>query len=57
MPNAMLLKNPVWVRTDRAVRRTTILCCIALDEDVAAAPSSCWPSGLRRLTGPGSRAG
>jgi small-conductance mechanosensitive channel len=37
VPNAMLLKNQVWVRTDRAIRRTTILCRIALDEDVAAA--------------------
>jgi small conductance mechanosensitive channel len=37
IPNAMPFRNPVGVRTDRAVRRTTILCRIALGEDVGAA--------------------
>ena len=37
LPNAMLLKNQVWVRTDQEIRRTTILCRIATGEDVDAA--------------------
>ena len=34
MPNAMLFKNPVHVVTDRAQRRTTIICGVAYGEDV-----------------------
>lgn len=34
LPNAMLLKNEVTVRTDRDIRRTTIFCTVALDSDV-----------------------
>ena len=37
IPNAMLFKNQVWVRTDRPVRRTTILCRVPLEQDVDAA--------------------
>jgi small-conductance mechanosensitive channel len=37
LPNAMLFKNQVWVRTDRATRRTTVFCRIAFDADVATA--------------------
>jgi small-conductance mechanosensitive channel len=37
LPNAMLFKNQVWVRTDREVRRTTIFCRVGFDADVAAA--------------------
>jgi small-conductance mechanosensitive channel len=37
LPNAMLLKNQVTIRTDRAIRRTTIHCRVALDADVDAA--------------------
>ena len=33
-PNAMFFKNPVTIRTARDVRRTTIICGIAYDEDV-----------------------
>ncbi|WP_226782340.1 mechanosensitive ion channel family protein [Oceaniglobus trochenteri] len=36
-PNAMFFKNPVTIRTARDVRRTTIICGIAYDEDVDAA--------------------
>ena len=34
VPNAMLFKNPVNILTDRDVRRTTIICGVAYDEDV-----------------------
>lgn len=34
MPNALLFKEPVTVRTDKDYRRTTILCGIAYGEDV-----------------------
>lgn len=34
MPNAMLFKNPVKVRTDRDLRRTTIMCGVAYSEDI-----------------------
>lgn len=34
MPNAQLFHNPVTVRTDRAFRRTAILCGVAYGEDV-----------------------
>jgi small conductance mechanosensitive channel len=47
IPNAMLLKNQVWVRTDRDVRRTTILCRIALNEDVDVAREA-----IRRAVAP-----
>lgn len=39
MPNAMLFKNPVTVRTDRDIRRTTIICGVAYGEDVDEARS------------------
>lgn len=34
IPNAMLFKNPVTVRTDKDLRRVTIMCGIAYGEDV-----------------------
>lgn len=34
MPNAMLFKNPVFIRTDLQKRRTTIICGVAYDENV-----------------------
>lgn len=34
IPNAMLFKDPVTVRTDRDLRRTTIICGVAYGEDV-----------------------
>lgn len=34
MPNAMLFKNPVKVRTDKDLRRTTIICGVAYGEDI-----------------------
>lgn len=34
MPNAMLFKNPVQVMTDKALRRTTVMCGVAYGEDV-----------------------
>jgi len=37
VPNAILFKNPVTVRTDRNVRRVTIICGVAYDEDLDAA--------------------
>ncbi|MGR3435171.1 MAG: mechanosensitive ion channel family protein [Shimia sp.] len=37
VPNADLFHNPVTVRTDRAVRRATIVCGVAYGEDVDAA--------------------
>lgn len=36
-PNAMLFTNPVFVITDRALRRVTIMCGVAYGEDVDAA--------------------
>ena len=37
MPNHMLFKNPVTVRTDRDLRRVTVICGVAYGEDVDAA--------------------
>ena len=37
LPNAMLFKNPVTVRTDKDIRRTTIFCRLAFGVDVDAA--------------------
>jgi small-conductance mechanosensitive channel len=37
LPNAMLFKNQVWVRTDRDIRRTTVFCRVTFGADVAAA--------------------
>lgn len=37
MPNALLFKEPVTVRTDTDFRRTTIICGVAYGEDVDAA--------------------
>ena len=37
VPNAMLFKNPVKVRTDQDLRRTTIVCGIAYGEDIGRA--------------------
>ncbi|WP_316014354.1 mechanosensitive ion channel family protein [Roseobacter sp. HKCCA0434] len=34
VPNAELFQNPVVVRTDNELRRTTIICGVAYDEDV-----------------------
>lgn len=34
VPNAMLFKNPVYVRTDKDIRRITVICGVAYDEDV-----------------------
>lgn len=34
VPNAMLFKNPVYVRTDRDIRRITVICGVAYGEDV-----------------------
>ncbi|WP_342347861.1 mechanosensitive ion channel family protein, partial [uncultured Nitrospira sp.] len=34
IPNSLLFKNPVTVRTDRDLRRVTIMCGIAYGEDV-----------------------
>lgn len=34
VPNAMLFKNPVWIRTDQEQRRVTILCGVAYDVDL-----------------------
>jgi len=34
MPNAMLFKSPVYVMTDKDIRRTTVMCGIAYGEDV-----------------------
>lgn len=36
IPNSMLFKNPVTVRTDRNTRRITVICGVGYDEDVAA---------------------
>lgn len=33
-PNAMFFKNPVTIRTAKDVRRTTVICGVAYDEDV-----------------------
>lgn len=37
MPNAMLFKNPVTVRTDKDLRRASIVCGVAYGEDIAEA--------------------
>lgn len=37
VPNAQLFQNPVTVRTDQDIRRTSIICGIAYGEDVDAA--------------------
>jgi small-conductance mechanosensitive channel len=37
LPNALLFKNQVWVRTDREIRRTTVFCRVGFDADLAAA--------------------
>ena len=37
VPNAMLFKEPVTIRTDRELRRTSIICGIAYGEDVDTA--------------------
>ena len=37
VPNAMLFKNPVYVRTDQEYRRQTIICGVAYDVDIATA--------------------
>lgn len=34
VPNSILFKNPVWVRTHEDVRRVTIMCGVAYDVDV-----------------------
>lgn len=34
IPNSVLFKNPVTVRTDKDTRRVTIMCGVAYDEDV-----------------------
>ena len=39
VPNAMLFKNPVYVRTDQDHRRQTIICGVAYDVDVDEARS------------------
>ncbi|MDW4497049.1 mechanosensitive ion channel [Sulfitobacter sp. D35] len=36
VPNSLLFKNPVTIRTDRDVRRVTVICGIAYGEDVDA---------------------
>lgn len=37
IPNSILFKNPVTVRTDKDTRRVTVMCGIAYDEDIDAA--------------------
>ncbi|WP_247716881.1 mechanosensitive ion channel family protein [Gymnodinialimonas ceratoperidinii] len=37
VPNAMLFKNPLTIRTDLDERRVTVICGVAYDEDVDAA--------------------
>ncbi len=37
VPNSVLFKNPVTVRTDRDKRRVTVMCGVAYDEDVDSA--------------------
>lgn len=39
IPNSMLFKNPVTIRTDLDQRRTTIICGVAYGEDVAQSRS------------------
>ena len=34
IPNSMLFKNPVTIRTDLDLRRTTIVCGVAYSEDI-----------------------
>jgi small-conductance mechanosensitive channel len=37
VPNSILFKNPVTIRTDKALRRVTVICGVAYDVDVDAA--------------------
>lgn len=37
VPNAMLFKNPVWIRTDQEKRRMSIICGVAYDVDLEQA--------------------
>ena len=37
VPNSLLFKSPLTIRTDRDVRRTTIICGVSYDTDVDAA--------------------
>ena len=37
VPNAMLFKNPLTIRTDKDMRRTTIICGVAYDVDLDTA--------------------
>ncbi len=37
VPNAMLFKNPLTIRTDKDIRRTTIICGVAYDVDLDTA--------------------
>lgn len=37
VPNALLFKNPVTIRTDQDQRRVTVICGVAYDEDVDTA--------------------
>ncbi|MEL6957948.1 MAG: mechanosensitive ion channel family protein [Pseudomonadota bacterium] len=39
VPNSVLFKNPLWVRTDQDKRRVTVMCGVAYDEDVDEARS------------------
>ncbi len=39
VPNAMLFKNPVWIRTDQEKRRMSIICGVAYDVDLDQARS------------------
>lgn len=39
VPNSILFKNPVTIRTDRDMRRVTVICGVAYDEDVDEARS------------------
>ncbi|MEJ6404406.1 mechanosensitive ion channel family protein [Yoonia sp. 2307UL14-13] len=36
VPNSILFKNPVTIRTDKDIRRVTVICGVAYDEDVDA---------------------
>lgn len=37
VPNALLFKNPLTIRTDQDIRRVTIMCGVAYDQDVEEA--------------------
>lgn len=39
VPNSILFKNPVIIRTDQDLRRVTVICGVAYDEDVDASRS------------------